>query len=104
MITNAQYFRLDFVYIGEEFIYHKTKLYMLYKGNNILFTGDNIEKQSFTSLELPFGSFYKTQMSPFLLRNLTSLWQLGIPRLQYKNYSNFQFPGGLPYYVDDYNG
>jgi hypothetical protein len=43
-------------------------------------------------------------MSPFLLRNVTNLWQLGIPRLTYHNTSRFQFPSGLPYYVDDYTG
>jgi hypothetical protein len=92
------------VYNGGDFAEPKTKLYLLYKGNNILFTGDNIQFTPFTSLELPFGSFYKTQLSPFLLRNVSNLWQLGIPRLKYENHSQFQFPSGLPYYVDDYEG
>ena len=88
-ISNSQYFKLQFTYIGPDFVEPKTKLYLLYKGKNILFTGDNIVDTDFTSLELPFGSFYKTQMSPFLLRNVTNLWQLGIPRLTYHNTSRF---------------
>jgi hypothetical protein len=59
----------------------KTKLYLLYKGKNVLFTGDAVHFDSFTSLELPFGNFYKTQIAPFIIRNVTNLWQLGIPTL-----------------------
>jgi len=81
---------------------NKTKLYLLYKGYNVLFTGDDVRHDNFTSLELPFGNFYKTQLAPFIVKNVTNLWQLGIPRLNYDNQTFFQFPSGLPYYVDDY--
>lgn len=73
-ISNMQYFRLNIDYTGTNFVEDKTKLYLLYKGKNLLFTGDNIVSTDFTSLELPFGTFYKTQMSPFMLRNVSNLW------------------------------
>lgn len=36
------------------------------------------------------------------MKNVTNLWQLGIPSLKYDFEPYFQFPTGLPYYVDDY--
>lgn len=59
----------------------RSKLYILYKGNNVLFTGDDVEYTKFTSLELQFGNFYKSQIAPFIIRNVSNLWQLGIPKL-----------------------
>ena len=79
IIENYQYFRINIKYVGTGLVMDKTKFYLLYKGNNVLFTGDNINFDSFTSLELPFGSFYKTQLAPFIVKNVTNLWQLGIP-------------------------
>lgn len=59
-IENYQYFRLEITYIGEELVMKRSKLYLLYKGNNVLYTGDDVEHAKFTSLELQFGYFYKT--------------------------------------------
>jgi hypothetical protein len=104
IIENMQYFRLDMEYIGAPLVSPHSKLYLLYKGNNILFDGENVTPLDFTSLELPFGAFYKTQLSPFLIRNVSNLWQLGIPSLTYDEYQMFLFPNGYPYYVDNYGG
>ncbi len=101
-IENYQYFRLNIRYVGPELVMDKTKLYLLYKGNNVLFTGDNVQRDAFTSLELPFGNFYKTQLSPFIIKSVSNLWQLGIPKIKYDQEPFFQFPSGLPYYIDDY--
>jgi hypothetical protein len=81
---------------------NRTKLYILYKGNNVLFTGDSVKFTDFSSLELKFGSFYKSQIAPFIISNVTNLWQIGIPSLKHENFTFFQFAGGMPYYVDDY--
>jgi hypothetical protein len=59
-IENYQYFRIAIKYKGPDLVMNQTKLYLLYKGNNVLFTGDDITFDSFTSLGLPFGNFYKT--------------------------------------------
>jgi hypothetical protein len=59
-IENLQYFRLEITYIGDPLVMKRSKLYLLYKGNNVLFTGDEVVHSNFTSLELQFGYFYKT--------------------------------------------
>jgi hypothetical protein len=102
IIENMQYFKLDINYIGSPLISPHSKLYLLYKGNNILFDGENVTPIDFTSLELPFGSFYKTQLSPFVVRNVSNLWQIGMPQLNYDEYQLFLFPNGYPYYEDAY--
>jgi len=73
-IENYQYFRFNVKYKGPKLVMDKTKLYLLYKGNNVLFSGDDVTFDTFTSLELPFGYFYKTQLAPFIVRNVTNLW------------------------------
>ena len=51
-IENYQYFRLELKYIGDPLVMKRSKLYLLYKGNNVLYTGDAVEHTKFTSLEL----------------------------------------------------
>ena len=104
IIENYQYFRLDVNYTGSDLVMKRSKLYLLYKGNNVLFNGDGVQHLEFTSLELPFGTFYKTQISPFMIKNVSNLWQLGIPSIKYDTYDYFQFASGVPYYIDTYNG
>ena len=61
-IENYQYFRINIKYVGTGLVMDKTKFYLLYKGNNVLFTGDNINFDSFTSLELPFEVFIRLSL------------------------------------------
>lgn len=53
-------------------------LYLLYSGDNYYFTGTDMQDTYFTSLELPFGGFYKTQISPVLYSRLTNKFSLNI--------------------------
>ena len=36
------------------------------------------------------------------MRNVTNLWQIGIPNLHFTNHTHFQFQNGMPYYTDDF--
>lgn len=60
LISNLQYFRLNMVYLGKPLVANKSRLYLLLKGNNVLFNGNGVQFTSFTSLELPFGTYYKS--------------------------------------------
>jgi hypothetical protein len=51
---------------------------------------------------MPFGNFYKSQIAPFIIRNVSNLWQLGIPNLNYDNHTFFQFDGEKPYFQEYY--
>jgi hypothetical protein len=73
-IENSQYISLDATYNGNGFIVNDTKLYFLYSGRNYYFTGKENLQLWFTSLELEFGSFYKTQLAPFFTKQPYNLW------------------------------
>lgn len=66
----------------------------MFAGNNYYFTGVEILSIWFGSLELPFGSFYKIQVSPFFQKNLKNLWPWG----DYENNVVFNF--AEPYFED----
>jgi hypothetical protein len=42
IIENYQYFRLDINFTGSPLVVQRSKLYLLYKGNNVLFNGDGV--------------------------------------------------------------
>lgn len=73
-MENSQYMRLDIKYIGEPLIIPGSELFLLYSGRDYYFTGKQIENIWFTSLELSFGKFYKTQISPFIEDNVDGLY------------------------------
>lgn len=92
LLDNSQYVRVDVNYTGDALVIPGTKLYFLYGGQNYFFTGVRIQKQWFSSLELPFGSFCKTQISPFYENNLENLWPWG------KNKTDVSFSFSEPYF------
>lgn len=94
-LDNSQYVRLDVKYNGDRLVVPGSKLYFLYGGNNYFFTGKQITQIWFTSLELPFGKFYKTQISPFYEDNLFNLWPWG----NFKR--NVYFTFSEPYFEED---
>lgn len=75
-LANLQYVRIDAKYKGQPLVIPGTRLYLLYAGQSYYFTGLALTPQWFTSLELEFGSFYKTQISPFYKDELNNLWPL----------------------------
>jgi hypothetical protein len=77
---------------------NRSNFYIIYKGNNVLFTGADIVRYPYSSPDLQFGYFYKAQIDPFIVRNVSNLWQLGIPYLKYDNYTFFQFDTEKPFY------
>ena len=80
---------------------NRSNLYSIYKGNNVLFTGVDIEREPYASPDLQFGYFYKTHIDPFIIRNVSNRWQLGFPRLKYDNHTFFQFDTEKPYYFSE---
>lgn len=102
IIANEQYFQLNLRYLGPPLATPHAKLYLLYKGKSILFDGEDVTPIDFTSIDLPFGALYETQLSPFVVRNVSSLLQLGIPELKYDEYQLFHFNDGYPYFIDTY--
>ena len=88
--------RLEARYLGEPLIIPGTKLYLLYSGESYYFTGLAITPQWFTSLELSFGKFYKTQISPFYKNVLNNLWPLsGNKTIPYFTFSE-------PYFEEEF--
>ena len=75
-LSNLQYVRIDAKYNGQPLVIPGTRLYLLYSGQSYYFTGLAVTPQWFTSLELEFGYFYKTQISPFYKNVLNNLWPL----------------------------
>lgn len=72
-IENAQYFRLEIALrddISMPLVIQQAKFYLSYTGNDVRFTGTNVEKPGYQSLDLPFGFFYKTQIAPFVIRTI----------------------------------
>lgn len=102
ILDKFQKFYLQIDYKGPPLKSQYSKLYLLYKGNSTVFNGSNLIDSPFTSVELPFSAYYKTQLHPLLINNLTNLWQLGILSLNYDTNLRFQFPDGYPYYIDNY--
>ena len=82
--------------ISDPFINPGTKLYLLYSGQNFYFTGKQKLNLWFTSLELPFGGFYKTQIAPFFTTKPYSNW----PWSDIKR--DFFFTFAEPYYQDTF--
>lgn len=64
---------------------------------NYYFTGKDLLPLWFSSLELPFGKFYKAQIAPFITHTLTSVWPWG----SYN--SNFVFTFAEPYYEEHFD-
>ena len=79
IIENTQYLHLEFIYRGEPLIIPGSQLYFIYVGQNYFFTGKEINKIPFRSMPLPFGFFYKSQISPFIKDELKNLWPWGKP-------------------------
>ena len=65
---------LDVLYKGATFIVDGTKLYLTYSGQNYYFTGQKNVPIWFTSIELEFGKFYKTQLAPYFTKQPDTLW------------------------------
>lgn len=99
-IQNDQFFRLRVSYSGDPFEINGTMLYLLYSGNNYFFTGRDMQPIYFTSLEMPFGSFYKTQINPVYYSKLSSLWNLGLWGNQYDDKMLFMF--AEPYFIQEF--
>ncbi len=95
-IENSQYLSLDITYKGRELVIPGSKLYFLYAGNNYYFTGKQIQQIWFTSLELPFGHFYKTQISPFFKDELKNLWPWG------QRERDVYFSFNEPYFIESF--
>lgn len=87
---------LDINYHGEPLVIPGSQLYLLYAGNNYFFTGKKIQQIWFTSLELPFGHFYKTQISPFFKDELKNLWPWGHPE------RDVYFTFNEPYFIEKF--
>ena len=68
----------------------------------MIFSGEGVVTQPYSSLDLPFGYFYKTQIAPMIVSELKDLWQLGVPSAKYQTSVQFHFEGGKPYYSDSY--
>jgi hypothetical protein len=95
IIENSQYTRIDVNYTSaNKFAIPGTKLFLLYNGMSSYFTGKEVDKIPFGSLELPFGHFYKTQLSPFFEDSLTSLWPWGT------NQTDLYYQFTEPYYEE----
>lgn len=97
MIENSQYTSINVAYTStNQFAIPGTKLYLLYNGVSSYFTGKEVDAIPFSSLELPFGRFYKTQLSPFYEDSLTNLWPWGKSKLDLF----YQFTE--PYFEEDF--
>ena len=96
IIENSQYVHLDIKYHGDPLVIPGSQLYLLYAGNNYFFTGKKIQQIWFTSLELPFGHFYKTQISPFFKDELKNLWPWGRPE------RDVYFTFNEPYFIEKF--
>lgn len=46
----------------------------MYAGRNYEFSGTEFFPLRFSSLDLPFGTFYKTQLLPAITHQQTSIW------------------------------
>ena len=68
----------------------RSNLFVRYKGNNVPFTGVDINPQPYASLDPQYGYLYKAQIDPFIIRNVSSPWQPGIPKLNYDNHPFFR--------------
>ncbi|TNV78901.1 hypothetical protein FGO68_gene724 [Halteria grandinella] len=69
-----------------------TFLYFIYKGSSRYFSGREINQQDFSSLDLQFGNFYKTQVMPFILDTLENKVVPELPFLNKRQFDlNFQF-------------
>lgn len=95
-LDNSQYVRLDVAFEGTPLVIPGSKLYLLYGGNNYFFTGKQITQIWFSSLELPFGHFYKTQISPFYEYNQFNLWPWG------QQVKDVYFTFAEPYFEEDF--
>ena len=70
----------------------------MYNGKSKRFTGTNITDDSYGSIELPFGQFYKAQIEP-LKEIKYGVSPFGGPNV---NTTLFKFIDGGPYYIDNY--
>ena len=104
-VHNDQFLRLMITYKGEDLqsAIPGARLYLLYYGQSYYFTGKVYREIRFTSLDLPFGSFYTTQLAPIRYMTLASLWQIGVIGFYYDSTLLFEF--GEPYFhtkIPDY--
>ena len=60
IINNSQYFYLELNFTKTKPDYTKfVKPYFMYNGNSVRFTGNSIMNDTYGSIELPFGNYYK---------------------------------------------
>ena len=99
IINNDQYFYLELNFsLSDTTQYSEfVKPYFLYSGESWRFTGNSIVNESYGSIELPFGYFYKAQIEP-LIKSKYSVWPFRDP----VNTTLFKFIDGGPYYSDDF--
>jgi hypothetical protein len=69
----------------------------MYNGNSVRFTGNSVINDTYGSIELPFGFYYKAQIEPFIKS------KYGVtPFFAPQNTTMFKFIDGGPYYTDDF--